>query len=252
MNFPFKSNKMKKTSLFIFLITATVLFLISCRGGNRKEVKEIKEPAVTAPEVSREIANTILTAPEDFVFVIHKVADFNKWKTGYEGHDTVRQKNGLHNYFIGRGLYDTSMVIVALKADDMKKAQAFASGAGLRKLMQEAGVQGAPVFHYVIATWQDTLKMGYLLSLNSFMVKDWDRWRNSFDEGNIERDNNGLMARIVARDYATDKKVVLLTALRDTAKAFQYFTSDALKKRMEAGGVQGTPKRFTFRIFHQY
>lgn len=230
-------------------VTGALLLLVSCSGGNRKEVKE---PVVTAPEVSREIANTILTVPEDFVMVAHRVTDFNKWKAGYEAHDTVRLKNGLHDYFLGRGLYDSSMVVVVLKADDMKKAKAFAASPGLRKLMQEGGVQGAPVFHFVIATWQDTLKMGYPLSLNSFEVKDWDKWRNSFDEGSLERDNNGLMARIVGRDYESDKKVVLVTALSDTAKAFKYFKSDALKKRMETGGVKGEPNRFIFRIVHQY
>jgi len=38
----------------------------------------------------------------------------------------------------------------------------------------------------------------------------------------------------------------------DTAKAFAYFNSDALKKRREAGGVIGEPKRFLFRVVQRY
>lgn len=225
-------------------------FFTSCRGRTKKE--SINLPEITAPEVSRQIAGTILTVPEDMLVVIHKVSDFNKWKTGYESHDTARLKNGLHNYLIGRGLYDSNTVVVVLKADDMKKAKTFASGTDLKKLMQAAGVTGIPDFHFMIAVWQDTAKIGYPLSLNTFTVKDWDKWRNAFDEGIQERDNNGLLARIVAREYETDKKVVLITALSDTSKAFQYYKSDALRKRREAGGVKGEPVRFIFRVVHQY
>jgi len=38
----------------------------------------------------------------------------------------------------------------------------------------------------------------------------------------------------------------------DTAKAFAYYKSDALKKRREAGGVIGEPERFLFRIVQRY
>lgn len=233
------------------LTVAVITILFSaCRSGKKKETA--KQPEVTAPEVSREITNTILTVPEDMVMVIHKVADFTKWKVAYEGNDSARLKSGLHSYFIGRGLYDSSMVLVALKADDMIKARAFAAGPGLKKAMQSAGVQGVPVFHYTIAVWQDTSKMRYPLSLTTFEVKDWDKWRASFDEGIQERDTNGVIVRVVGHEYDTNRNVVLVTALNDTAKAFRYFHSDLLRKRIEAGGVKSRLDRFLFRVVQQY
>lgn len=222
------------------------LFTGGCRGGHKKET--VNQPAVTAPEVSREIARTIITTPEDMVVVMHTVSDFKKWKAAYESHDSVRLKNGLHDYMIGRGLSDSNRVVVVLKADEMKRAKEFASGADLKKLMKAAGVKGAPAFHFIITLWQDTAKTDYPLSLTTFEVKDEMKWRGAFDEGALERDKNGVLDRIVAREYEDGNKIVLLTALSDTAKAFGYFKSDALKKRREAGGVKGEPVRFVFKV----
>lgn len=237
---------MKKVILGCLLAGAlTGLLLTACRGGHRKEVAT--QPDVTAPELSREIANTIITAPEAVVIVMHKVKDFKKWKSAYDSHDSARLKNGLHHYFLGRGLRDSNMVVVALRADEMKLAKEFASGEDLKKIMKAAGVSGPPVFHFVVTVWQDTAAMGYPLSLTTFEVKDGDKWRTAFDEGALEREQHGVLARIVARAYEDRHKIVLVTALSDTARAFQYFNSDALKKRREAGGVKGEPERFIFR-----
>jgi hypothetical protein len=38
----------------------------------------------------------------------------------------------------------------------------------------------------------------------------------------------------------------------DTAKAFAYYKSDALKKRREASGVIGEPDRFLYRVVKRY
>jgi hypothetical protein len=57
---------------------------------------------------------------------------------------------------------------------------------------------------------------------------------------------------VIAHDPDNDKKVILVTALTDTAKANAYWTSDAMKKRREAGGVTGTPERFVFEVVKRY
>jgi len=46
--------------------------------------------------------------------------------------------------------------------------------------------------------------------------------------------------------------VSLVTAVLDTAKAFAYYKSDAIKKARAAGGVIGEPKRFLFTIVKRY
>ena len=146
-------------------------------------------------------------------------------------------------------LPDASVV----KVDDVAKAKAFGKDPSLKKAMQKSGVTGAPAISLITATWQDTANIGAVpRSMTSFMVKDWDAWQKSFEEGKQERIDNGITVRVVGHDPDDTKKVSLVTAIMDTAKASAYWKSDMLKKRREAGGVIGEPKRFVFRVVHRY
>jgi hypothetical protein len=209
--------------------------------------------ADTAAKVVAPPVNTIVTTPQNMVVVMQKVANYEKWKMGYDGHDSVRQSHGVHNYVIGRGLMDSNMVIVALKIDDTAKAMAFAKDPDLKKVMQKAGVVGKPTMAFTTAFWQDTATIdSKIRSRTVFMVKDWDAWQKSFEEGKQERMDNGIVARSIGHDLHDNKKVYLVTAVMDTAKAFAYYKSDALKKRRAASGVVGEPVRFLYRIVQRY
>ena len=234
---------------------AVVFFLTSCGGdGSKKQtstdsitVDNSGTPAVT-PEV-----NTIITTPQDMMVAKHKVSDFAKWKKSYDEHDSMRLANGLHNYVIGRGVQDSNMVLVAVKCDDMAKAKAFAKDPSLKKAMQKGGVTGTPSFSFVTDTFQDTAIISSAIrSLTTFTVKDWDAWLKSFEEGKQERIDNGLAVRVVGHDADNNKKVSLVVAVMDSAKANAYWKSDALKQRRIAGGVIGEPQRFVFRIVQRY
>jgi len=145
------------------------------------------------------------------------------------------------------------MVLVALKADDIAKAKAFGKNPALKKVMQKGGITGTPSFSYITTVWQDTAMLDTKLrSRTMFTVKDLDAWKKSFEEGKQERMDNGIVDRVIGHDADDNKKVSLVTAVLDTAKAFAYYKSDALKKRRAAGGVVGTPSRFLFQVVKRY
>ncbi|HEX7902629.1 MAG TPA: hypothetical protein VF487_02040 [Chitinophagaceae bacterium] len=239
----------------LLFCAATLFFLTSCGGNESKE--KTNTDSTTAESNTNAVAtepNTIITTPENMMVVTHKVADFEKFQASYDAHDSLRLANGLHSYVIGRGVDDPNMVMVVVKADDIEKAKAFAKDASLKNAMKKAGVTGAPTISFNTSTWQDTavLAPGTIRSRSTFTVKDWDAWVKSFMEGKQERLDNGITARVIGHDVDDNKKVSLVTALLDTAKAFAYYKSDALKKRREAGGVIGEPKRFLFRVVKRY
>lgn len=233
---------------------AMVFFLSSCNGDGNKEktstdtlTAETTTPAVT-PEV-----NTIVTTPQDMMVVTHKVADFAKWKISYDQNDSLRLANGIHSYVIGRGLQDSNMVLVAVKVDDMAKAKAFAKGPSLKQAMQKGGVRGTPTFRYATMVFQDTANIGPApRSTATFTVKDWATWEQKFLEGKQVRLDNGISVRAYGHDPDDNKKVVVVTALLDTAKANAYWKSDAFKERREAAGVIGQPERFVFTVAQRY
>jgi hypothetical protein len=248
---------MKKSKFTgLLFCAAMVFFLTSCGGEGSKKETSTDSTATTVDSTAKAVkpeANTIVTTPQSMMVVVHKVSDFAKWKVSYDGHDSMRLANGMHSYVIGRGLNDPNMVLVAVKADDMAKAKAFAKDPSLKKAMQKGGVMGQPSISFITITWQDTAAISSMIrSRTTFTVKDWDAWQKSFEEGKQERIDNGVVVRAFGHDPDDNKKVSLVTAVIDTAKAFAYYKSEALKKRREASGVIGEPKRFLYRVVQRY
>jgi len=248
---------MKQSNFFSILVFVTLSFiLLSCGGGakdNTEEATADTTEAASKTEPAAAAVNTIINTPQNMVMILHKVANFQKWHAAYEADDSARLANGLHNYVIGRGLRDTNMVLVVMKADDVEKAKARGKSADLKKVMQKAGVTSTPEFLYTTTTWQDTANIGDGIRSRTIMnVKDYTAWEKNFQTGKQERLDNGITDRAYGYDVSDKTKVSLVTAVTDTTKAFAYYNSDALKKRREAGGVTGEPKRFLFRIAKRY
>lgn len=236
----------------MFVYATMIALLTSCGGGGGKTTTDSTRIDSTTVNVEP-IMNTIVTTPQNMLVIKHKVADFAKWKIGYDEHDSARLANKLHNYVIGRGMEDPNMVFIALKAEDMDKAKAFSKDAGLKNAMGKAGVLGTPSFSFVTMTFQDTaIITSDIRSSAMFTVKDWDAWQNAFEEGKQERMDNGIIVRAYGHDADDNHKVMLVTALMDTAKANAYMKSDILKNRRVAAGVIGEPVRFMFRVVQRY
>ena len=86
------------------------------------------------------------------MLVMHKVANFEKWKISYESKfaDSLKNVYGLHNYVVARGVKDTNMVMVVVKMDDVPQAKEFAASPNLKTAMQKAAV----IVHPPLATWR--------------------------------------------------------------------------------------------------
>jgi hypothetical protein len=244
---------MKQSRFSGLLFYSMVFLLASCAGGGSE--KKTSTDSTTADTSTAMVTPpiTTITTPQNMMVVTHKVANYAKWQTSYDAHDSVRLANGAHSYVIGRGLKDSNMILVAVKVDDTAKAKAFAKSPDLKKAMQKGGVTGTPTFALVTMVFQDTATIASdIRSRTTFTVKDWGAWQTAFEDGKQERLDNGIIVRAYGHNADNNKKVVLVTALMDTAKAFAYYKSDALKKRRAAGGVIGEPDRFLYRVVKRY
>jgi hypothetical protein len=244
---------MKQSRFTGSLFCAALVFLLSSCGGSGSEKTAATDSTATDTTAKMAPPSTIITTPQYMVVVNQKVGNFTKWKAAYDGHDSARLASGIHNYVVGRGLMDSNNVMVALKIDDTTKAMAFVKDPGLKKAMVKGGVIGAPMISFFTETWQDTAIIDTKLrSRTLFTVKDWAAWLKAFDDGKQERIDNGLTVRVIGHDLRDNNRVFLVTAITDTAKAFAYFKSDALKKRRAESGVIGEPVRYLFRIVQHY
>jgi hypothetical protein len=246
---------MKRRFLPLLFCAVLVFFFYSCGSNEEKSNSETKstdstvtpEPAPTAP------VSTIVTTPVNMLIVRHKVANFNKWKMDYDGHDTARVANGIHNYVIGQSLADSNDVLVVLKLDDVDKAKAFTNSPGMKEVMQKAGVRGKPTRSFITTVWQDTAKVNSVIrSRTTFMVKNFEDWRQSFESQKQTRLDNGISDRAIGYDMDNHNKVSLVVVVNDTAKARTFWKSDQLKQLRAASGVIGEPVRFVYRVVQRY
>ena len=236
------------SALFIMAV-----FFLSCNDEKKTDSQTTTGDSSSVVKSDKTTSSTIITSPQNMVVVRHRVADFGKWKASYDAHDSMRLAAGLHTYVISRGLEDTNMVMIAIRADDMEKAKAFSQSPSLKAAMQKGGVTGAPKMDFTILTYQDTsVQSTPMRSMTTFTVKDWAAWEKSFLEATQERIDNGLMVRAYGHDAANNNRVTLVTAIIDSAKAAAYWMSDKLKARRAAAGVIGVPERFLYRVIQRY
>ena len=247
-----KTQQMKRSSFSRNLLSAVIaISLVSCGSNESKTTTEGSDTTAAASEVTP--VSTISTTPQNLMVAKHRVADFTKWLQSYDAHDSLRLANGLHSYVIGRGVDDSNMVLVAIKVDDMAKAKAFGNSADLKAAMKKGGVTGQPEVRFATTAFQDTGNVSSdIRSMTTFTVKDWDAWKSSFDSGRQMRTDNGLADRVYSHDFDDNKKVTVVVAVLDTAKANAFWKSDILKQRRAASGVVGEPKRFIYRLVKRY
>ena len=236
-----------------FYLAAVVFLLASCGGSADKTDTTIDSTAATSTTTADATpASTIVNTPQMMVVVTHKVKDYDKWLPSFEAHDSMKLANGIHNYVVGRGKDDANTLVVATKADDVTRAKAFMKDASLKKAMQEGGVTGNPDIRIYEMVYQDTAKVSSTTRTTStFTVKDWDAWRKSFDSARQAATDNGLALRAYGHEVDDNKKVVVVSAVLDSAKANAFWNSAELKARRTASGA-GEIKRFIWEVTKRY
>ena len=79
-----------------------------------------------------------------YLLAIHKVADFTRWKRGYEASLAARQEAGLKEIYLLRSTENPNEVILLHEVEELQRALAFIRSPELCERMQQAGVLGDP------------------------------------------------------------------------------------------------------------
>ena len=79
-----------------------------------------------------------------FLFIRHRVKDFDVWKAVFEADVEMQLKAGFHLRRILRDVDDPATVSVFFEVDDLAEARAFTQAESARDHAQGAGVIGMP------------------------------------------------------------------------------------------------------------
>ncbi len=244
---------MKHIKLPTTIFVAGSLFFSSCNSGSEKESKSVQDSTATDSTIAKTETITPSITIADVMTIRHKVADYAKWKASYDGHESVREASGLHNFIIVRGVEDSNMVMVVLRMDDVAKAKQFAASPDLKTRMMKAGATGPTYIDYekniisIAADAQEPIRL-----MVKHKVKDLDAWKKAFDDDKQARMDAGLTDRVLAYTVGDDHSVTVIFSVADMAKAKAFINSQDLRDKMKAGGVQGPPTFFFYQVAEKY
>ena len=77
------------------------------------------------------------------------IADYNKWRSGFDKGAPLRDKAGLHKVRVYRDADSSDKVLVWAETQDVAKAREGLSGPDIQNAMREAGVIGPPTIHVI-------------------------------------------------------------------------------------------------------
>ena len=86
----------------------------------------------------------------------HTVANFDKWKVGYDGHESVRKKFGWTSATVLTDASDSTHVTILGKVKSLAQAKEFTSAPSLKETMKKAGVISAPDIAFLKVVEQKT------------------------------------------------------------------------------------------------
>jgi hypothetical protein len=226
---------------FKFIFTGIIAIAISSCNSSGTKTDEAKQP---------ETAATLPAASFDVVAVMHPVADYSKWLPAFNDDAANRKAAGLIDIGLGRGLDDSNMVVIMMKATDMQKAKEFSNSPGLKEAMQKAGVTAEPKISMVHVIRNDSSTTSQTNRMMvSHHVKDFNAWLKVYDnEGMAKRADEGFTDRALGRGIEDTNMVYLVFAVNDLAKAKASITSEAKKKLMTDAGVDGPPQMFFYNL----
>ena len=75
----------------------------------------------------------------------HRVADYDAWKTTYDGFAPVQAEHGVHAHQVLRSIEDPNEVVVTHTFDSREAAHAFFAMPELQEAMSAAGVEADSV-----------------------------------------------------------------------------------------------------------
>jgi hypothetical protein len=242
---------MRHVKLFATLAVAANILLLSCNSGDKKasdttaDTTAVKKDSVAPPA-------PVAAGPVMIMTIKHKVANYAKWKSAYDEHDSSRLSYGVHNYVICRGVDDSNMVMVAMRMDDVNKAKEMGSSKDLMERMKKAGAS-QPSINYTETVMNDTTAIQQTVRVMvKHTVKDWAAWKKAFDSHKQARMDAGLTDRVIGHTVGDDHDVFIVFAVADIAKAKAFMQSKDLKAKMDEAGVVGPPSSFFYNVAVRY
>ncbi len=84
-----------------------------------------------------------------YLFVRHKVADFDQWQQVFDSHLTAQEESGLKVQHVVRNLEDPNEVVLWFEVTDLVKAREFVTAPAAEEAADQSGVIDTPDWYFL-------------------------------------------------------------------------------------------------------
>lgn len=223
-------------SMPLKLLPLSVVLFISCSSSDNSGKEEIPEGLNSNDAAER------IQPPIPALVITCSVQTVQQWKKVFDEERKRREKLDILD--LGNlTSYDNPREISSfLKTPSHEKGKEFIESEELKEEFSEMGVVGEPKILYmdIIKMPEKTFPQRYRMMI-THEVKDYDHWKEVFDQHEPERRLAGLELVGIGRSHSDPLEISVMFAFDDMDAAKLFASSDELKQAMEESGVVSDP-----------
>ncbi len=205
-------------SLAMLGLSASVVWIFGCASEEESKPAEEEMTAST-------------------VFLKHKVADYDAWRSAYDADTPRRAAAGLKEMGVYMEADDENMLLLVWEANNMDTFNSMLESPDLAAKMKEAGVVSKPEA-WVGQPLQEGAGMAFL----KHKVADYSVWRPGYDADIPRRAEAGLQEVGVYRHTDDENMVMIVWEAEDGNVLNAMLESPDLAEKMKEVGVVSKPE----------
>lgn len=182
--------------------------------------------------------------PHYVALVTHRVEDVDRWKAGFDDHESARRAAGILGHHINRAEDDPHLITLLLAISDLDQAKAFTSSPDLGEVMQKVGVVSRPEIQWLQPIRDEVVAHRQLPAfLLRHRVADFATWLAGYDDAAAELHQSAGIIGHAANRSLDDPSLITVYHQAETFDALHSLLADP---KMQAGiqeaGVTSEPE----------
>ncbi len=173
----------------------------------------------------------------------HRVDDVDRWKAGFDDHESARRAAGILGHHINRAQDDPHVITLFLALSDLDRAKAFTSSLDLSEVMQNVGVVSRPEIQWLRPIREETVSHRQLPAfLLRHQVADFDTWLSDYDAAAAMHQSGGIIGHAVNRSL-DDPSLITVYFQAETFDALHSVLADPqVQAGMQGAGMTSEPE----------
>lgn len=181
--------------------------------------------------------------PPYAALLTHRVEDVDRWKAGFDDHESARRAAGILGHHINRAEDDPHLITLFLTLSDLDQAKAFTSSLDLGEVMQKVGVVSRPEIQWLQPIREEVVSHRQLPAfLLRHQVADFDSWLAGYDAAAELHQSAGIIGHAANRSL-DDPSLITVYHQAETFDALHSFLADPqMQSGMLGAGVTSEPE----------